>query len=399
MITATYRHGETITLNDDPCIYLDELCQRYYCAETISESPILGGLFGSFSYEFAQYLPDFSNLLTSGTFPDFIGGLYDRLIVINHQTKQHYYIHSTLFDSNLMEFELAAISPPDPFKSSELNHITSKEHYLDAVNTLKKYIYQGDIYQANYSIGFNVDFTGHPFELYQQLRQLSPTSYGAYLHLQQHHILSSSPELFFKSDGHNITTRPIKGTMPRGETAAIDANNKAFLLQSEKDIAELTMITDLKRHDFKKICKAGSIAVPELRCIETYPQVFHGVSTVTGKLLDNVTLSQLLTAVFPGGSITGAPKIRAMELINDIETMARGPFTGAIGYMGMNGVSQFNIAIRTAYSIANQLFFHAGGGIVADSDPENEYNEVLAKSKGIRDALSVKNRALKYKIN
>lgn len=386
--SVTYRNGKQDILSSCPLTFLTSLLQRYHTDKAIPESPITGGLFGSFSYEFARYFADFSSIMPDSLFPDFIGGLYDKLIVINHQTNQQFYIHSTIIEKNLIPFSSYEDTTLDSFSASSISTLVSKNQYLDAVNQIKTYIYNGDIYQANYSVAFQTTFSGDPLSLYQTLSQTSPAPYCAYLNFDTYHIISSSPELFVSADHSQIMTRPIKGTIARGKTPADDLLNKEKLVQSQKDIAELTMITDLERHDLKKICQAGSIHVSDLRTIETYAHVFHGVSTISGTLQQHTNLSHLLEALFPGGSITGAPKIRAMEIIHELESRPRGPYTGCIGYVGFNTFSQFNIAIRTAYTMDNQLYFHAGGGIVSDSIPEDEWNEVNVKSKGLFQALT-----------
>jgi para-aminobenzoate synthetase component 1 len=216
--------------------------------------------------------------------------------------------------------------------------------------------------------------------LYAALRNANPAPYSAYLDIGDAQILSSSPECFLRMNDRDIITRPIKGTLPRHR-------DPADLLRSAKDQAELLMITDLERNDLGRVCEFGSVHVPELFRVESFATVHHLVATVAGKLRADVSHVQALRACFPGGSITGAPKIRAMEIIDELEQHARGVYCGAIGYFGHDGTSHFNIAIRTIVHQSGLLTFHAGGGIVADSEPDAEYDETLAKAEGILRAL------------
>ena len=221
-----------------------------------------------------------------------------------------------------------------------------------------------------------------PAELYARLRQLSPVPYGAYLHCGDFHILSASPERFlhFSPSSRTVETRPIKGTRPRGLTPELDRKLAAELLHSEKDLAELLMIVDLERNDLGRVCDIASIHVPERVALESYSNIHHLVATVRGTLRRDADRIDLLKSCFPGGSITGAPKIRAMELIDELEPTDRGVYTGAIGYFGFDGTMDLNIAIRTCILKEGRAYFHVGGGIVADSEPEAEYQETLDKA-------------------
>ncbi|MBM3859482.1 MAG: aminodeoxychorismate synthase component I [Verrucomicrobia bacterium] len=256
----------------------------------------------------------------------------------------------------------------------------SQDQYRAAIRRAKDYIADGDIYQVNLSQRFQCGITASPLQLYAALRAANPAPYCAYLDIGDAQILSSSPECFLRLAGRDILTRPIKGTLPRHR----DARD---LLRSPKDNAELLMITDLERNDLGKVCEFGSVHVPDLVRVESYATVHHLVATVAGQLRPDVSHVQALRACFPGGSITGAPKIRAMEIIDELEPHARGVYCGAIGYFGHDGNSHFNIAIRTVVHQSGLLTFHAGGGIVADSEPDAEYDETLAKAEGILRAL------------
>lgn len=258
--------------------------------------------------------------------------------------------------------------------------------YAAMVRRAKEYIATGDIYQVCLSHRFSVPFGDDPWPLYLSLRKESPAPHAAYLSLGDEVVLSSSPECFLRMSGSSITTRPIKGTRPRGAHPEEDTRLARELKASAKEAAELLMITDLERNDLGKVCEFGSVEVERLLELERHPQVFHLVSTVTGRLREGVSHVAALAACFPGGSISGAPKKRALEIINELEPAPRGLFTGAIGYFGYNGESQFNIAIRTVTIRGGRAEFHVGAGITADSDPEQEWEETLHKAAGILKA-------------
>jgi len=274
-------------------------------------------------------------------------------------------------------------APRSDAPRSALRSNFTRDSYRRTVLRAKEYIAAGDIYQVNLSQRFQCEVDAPPPELYSALRAANPAPYCAYLDIGEAQILSTSPECFLKMDGRRVVTRPIKGTRPRGATAVEDERLARELLASPKDNAELVMITDLERNDLGKVCEFGSVRVNELVRAETYATVHHLVSTVEGVLRPDISHVDCVRACFPGGSITGAPKIRAMEIIDELEPHARGIYTGAIGFFEFNGMSHFNIAIRTAVYQKGRLTFHAGGGIVADSEPEAEYAETLAKAEGI----------------
>ena len=265
--------------------------------------------------------------------------------------------------------------------------LTARSQFIAGVARIKDWIAAGHIYQANLSQGFVATVTGDLFSLYETLRDASPAPMAAYLKLDGREILSSSPESFLKISGRGIETRPIKGTRPRFPDPDEDRRSAYELQTSAKEIAELVMITDLLRNDLGQVCEFGSVEVTDMLRLETLAQVHHLVSTVTGILRPEVDAIAALAACFPGGSITGAPKKRAMEIIRELEQAPRGIYCGAIGWLGYNGESSFNIAIRTLVRSGDQLVYQVGAGIVADSDPEKEYEETLHKAAGIRLAI------------
>ncbi len=265
----------------------------------------------------------------------------------------------------------------------------TKDEYFAAVERIKAYIAAGDIYQVNFAHRFRAPIHADAPSLFLRLCQVNPAPFAAFLNLGSVFVLCSSPERFLHFDP--ITriahTRPIKGTRPRGGTESEDENLAKDLLESEKDKAEHIMIVDLERNDLGKVAETGSVRVSRLYALEPHPTVWHLVSTVEARIPPQKDVADLLFAMFPGGSITGAPKIRAMEIIDEVEPVARGIYTGSIGYWSFSGHCDFNIVIRTAVLTNGMAYFHAGGGIVADSDPEAEYEETLTKAKGLLKML------------
>jgi para-aminobenzoate synthetase component 1 len=260
--------------------------------------------------------------------------------------------------------------------------------YLDAVNRVREYIYAGDIFQANLSQRFEAALVESPWDLYRRLRTRNPAPFAAFIELPECAVLSASPERFMRVDGvGHVETRPIKGTRPRGISPEHDAALGRALTESAKDRAENLMIVDLIRNDLSRVCEAGSVRVRELFALEHFATVHHLVSTVVGTLAPGLDGLDLLRASFPGGSITGAPKIRAMEIIAELEPSVRGVYCGAIGYLSVTGELDTNIAIRTALARDGRVYLNAGGGIIADSDAEQEYQETFHKARGIIDAL------------
>jgi para-aminobenzoate synthetase component 1 len=270
----------------------------------------------------------------------------------------------------------------------ELRSSFTHEGYLDAVARVREYIFAGDIFQANLSQRFDAPLAEPPWSLYCRLRTQNAAPFAAFLDFPEAVVLSASPERFLHVDIHgHVETRPIKGTRPRGVGPEHDAALGLALTASAKDRAENLMIVDLLRNDLSRVCAPGTVRVPELFALEHYATVHHLVSTVVGDLAPGEDALNLLRAAFPGGSITGAPKVRAMEIIAELEPSERGVYCGAIGYWSLTGALDCSIAIRTAVAAAGRVYFSAGGGIVSDSDPEQEYRETLDKARGMIDAL------------
>jgi para-aminobenzoate synthetase component I len=388
----------------DPLQKLEELLDRYPVTALLSLPPFCGGAVGYFSYNLGGQLePAVRAKPQPQGLPDLHLNFYDHLIALDHQTETAYAIAvplpgheevavqaakelTTLVRQNTWPTSKATTqSAARPIRSN-----FTRQKYREAVECAKDYIAKGDIYQVNLSQQFRVPFTESPESVYERLRSANPSPFAAFLDFgPDEQIISASPERFLSYDPLTrlVETRPIKGTRPRGQTPEEDEALKVELLASEKDKAELVMIVDLERNDLGRVSEYGTVRVPDLRRVEPYPTVWHTVATVEGRLRQQATLADLLRATFPGGSITGAPKIRAMQIIDELEDVSRDVYCGAIGYLSFDGHVDLNIAIRTIMFGNGEARFHAGGGIVADSDPAGEYEETLHKALALARAL------------
>ena len=365
------------------------------------ELPFQGGLIGFLSYDLAPQIEPVEprHFLTS-RLPLLRFGLYDTFVLVDHATEA-----ATLWAVDLFgEGEAAVLGRLDDWSarlqvtpagrlndqdSSPVRPEQSPARFRARVERAKRYIEAGDIFQVNLSQRFATTGRIDPVALDARLRAISPAPYSASLLWDNFAILSASPELFYEVRDRRIVTRPIKGTRPRAVDPARDAAHVADLLASPKDAAELTMIIDLERNDLGRVCEFGSVRVVDPRSVESYPNVHHTVATVAGTLRAEIGPVDVIRALFPGGSITGAPKIRAMQIIAELEPRRRGVYTGSIGYFSANGRSAFNIAIRTIVVEGDRASYHVGGGIVADSDAEREYQETLDKGRLLFQALNL----------
>ena len=286
--------------------------------------------------------------------------------------------------------EKETVERSSPVEKIEIVHETDKDFYMRMVSKAKEYIAAGDIFQANLSVRLEMDFEGSEFKLYQNLKKINPSPFAGYINFGDIKIVSSSPERLIVKRGDKLQTRPIAGTRRRGKTKEEDNFFKEELLLSEKERAEHIMLVDLERNDLGRICKFGSVKVDELMVLEQYSHVTHIVSNVAGVLNDNITLPQIIRAVFPGGTITGTPKVRSMEVIAELEPTTRGIYTGSMGYLSYNGNLDLNIIIRTVFIFNGKAYVQAGAGIVADSIPHREYKESLYKAEALIEALKEK---------
>jgi para-aminobenzoate synthetase component 1 len=399
-----------------PFSQLQGVLSKYRFADTERTNyPLVGafcgGWIGYFSYELGRYLERLPQRAVDDLHLPLIRlCFYDRVIAYDHRADAFWLIVLELPDDSEKPAEKMAVLErlldqsrqvrPAEFlrmciedvDTAGLRRNMTREDYLSAVARIKKYIRDGDVYQVNYSHRFEPPFAGRPIELFHWQNHFNPSDYAAFLDAGVFQIVSASPELFITIRDGVIQTKPIKGTRPRIDATdphSARRNEQQFhdLLTNEKEQAELNMIIDLERNDVARICKPGTRRVVQPRTIETYPTVFHAVAAVAGELRDGPTLPDVLKAMFPGGSITGAPKIRAMEIIDELEPTARGVYTGAIGYLGVDGTVCLNIAIRTIIINGGRALVQTGGGIVADSDPQAEWEETITKARALLAGL------------
>ncbi|MGZ8156396.1 MAG: aminodeoxychorismate synthase component I [Burkholderiales bacterium] len=389
-------NGEGIELTrDDPFELLRKLLEPDPACR--SPLPFCGGAIGYFGYDLARRLERLpSGACDAERIPDMAIGIYDWALVVDHLERRTWLVgQGRDAETDLKWDGLVRMfsAPPGeraraPFRvtSPVVSNLT-RNGYANAFERIKRYIDAGDCYQVNLAQRFSASAVGDPWLAYQALRILNPAPFAAYLSTPYAHVLCASPERFLRVENGEVETRPIKGTRPRAGHARIDAEIAQALRASEKDRAENVMIVDLLRNDLSKNCRLGSVKVPRLFDVETFATVHHLVSTVTGTLAPGRDALDLMRGCFPGGSITGAPKVRAMEIIEEVEPNRRGVYCGAIGYVGFDGGMDVNIAIRTLVMSRGEIRFWAGGGIVADSRLEDEYQETFDKAAALLKLL------------
>lgn len=392
--------GNTCLIDDvevvgEPFDVLEKLIEKYKISEEVySNIPLISGAIGYISYDVCRILEELPN----GSMEDFnISDIkfifYNNIIIFDLHNNKQYITSLKGIDEeiDLIINKIKNTSSIEEYKVKETrkNFISNfnKSEYKTAITKMKNYIVSGDIYIANMTQRFYTDSTEDSFEIYKKLRSINKAPFSAFMNFKDFQVISSSPERFLEVNNRRVVTRPIKGTRPRGKTKEEDKKNSLELLNSEKDKAELLMVVDLERNDLSKVCKPHSVKVTELFKLETYATVFHLVSTVEGELKDEVSAIKCIKECFPGGSITGTPKIRAMEIIEELEALKRNIYTGSIGYFDFRGNADFNIAIRTILKKDNKAYFGVGGGITYDSNEEAEYNETLDKAKALMRVL------------
>lgn len=392
-ITQINRNGLVIKSSDDPFdLVKQELLASPY--EGIAGLPFNGGTIGYFSYDLARRLENLPAIADDAEhIPEMAVGIYNWAVVVDHHQRQSFLVGHDCNEQHWQSLiSLFSVLPAKDetrcFKvTSEVKSNMDKASYTSAFERIKHYLKEGDCYQVNLSQRFVADCVGDPWVAYQLLREMNAAPFSAYLNFPDVQILSSSPERFLKLENGRVETKPIKGTRPRKAYPASDWLQIDQLRYSPKDRAENLMIVDLLRNDLSKTCKTSSVKVPALFAVESYATVHHLVSTVTGILAEGKHALDLLKSCFPGGSITGAPKIRAIEVIEELEPNRRGVYCGAIGYMGFDGNMDSNIAIRTLVHSNGTIRFWAGGGIVNDSDVEEEYQECFDKAAALLGLL------------
>lgn len=370
--------------------------------------PIMSGAIGYFSYDYGREqmeVPSGEEELVK--IPEAVWTFYDCFIIEDRNEKKTYLVANGITNDawkQICEMEESILKLGENSEtyiySEDTDDITikkvyeikvhsnfEKEPYKRAIGQMIRYINEGDIYIANMTRHLVIESDKPPLKVFYDLRKNNPSPFGAYMDLGEYQIVCASPERFLKMKDHHVTTRPIKGTRKRGHTPEEDALLRQELQQSEKDKSELLMIVDLERNDLNRVCKPGSVKVTELFTVEEYATVFHLVSSIEGELEEGKNAMDLLEAAFPGGSITGAPKYRAMEIIDELEHGKRNLYTGSIGYLTLDGSFDLNIVIRTALHKDGRYHLGVGGGITAESELEFEYEETMQKAKAILDAL------------
>ncbi len=398
----TVCQNETIhNTTEDPFFFLKKLLSEYTIDDQMPGSPpFKGGAAGYLGYDMGRLIEKFpQKALNELSIPDCYFGFYSLIVIADHVEKK-LWAAATGFPETTgrlqrfkAEEDIRQIASyfynmagnyfeNSPLKSYKPESNFTKESYCRTVSKIKNYISSGDVYQVNLSQRFVCRSDIPPLSLYKSLQEISPAPYSCFFNCGDFQIVSASPERFLRISADLIETKPIKGTRPRAGTKAQDRRFRKELISSTKDRAELLMIIDLERNDLGKVCKFGTVKAYPLFTVEAYRDVYHLVSTVRGRIDSaKFDIMDCIKACFPGGSITGAPKIRAMEIIEEIEPCRRNLYTGAIGYLGFNGEADLNIAIRTLIYNDGFYRFNLGGGVVADSEPESEFDETLSKGR------------------
>ncbi len=405
-ITVKKADGE-FRLKGDPFEVLGQYLESYRLGKTDFNLPCYGGAVGYLSYDlgrFVERLP--AKAIDDLQLPESCLGFYDIMLTYDHQAKRAFLVSTGFpetsqnvrmaraterlaeFKAQLKKFAGRSLPVCNSRLMAVLKSNFTHKAYIRAVEKARQFIIEGDIFEVNLSQRYEAEIAISPFELYRRLRKINPAPFAAYLNCGDIVIAGSSPERFLRLQGDRVETRPIKGTIRRGKNAEEDKANSAWLLNSVKDLAENMMIVDLERNDLGRVCRTGTINVTEFASLEQFPTVFHLTSTVVGRLRADATRIDLLKATFPGGSITGAPKIRAMEIIEELEPTRRSVYTGSIGYFSFAGDLDLNIVIRTFLIKGKRAYFQLGGAVVYDSDPEAEYQETLDKGRALFKALN-----------
>jgi anthranilate/para-aminobenzoate synthase component I len=395
------------SISGDPLRGIQEILSRFALCDTGCPLPFYGGLAGLLSYELKNHIERKSiSVADPYGIPDIHMAFYDCGIVLDHQEKTTSFFYlARVQDTREEEFQRIQVAGSgilrewvrrlSEFKETvsekndniRLHSTQNKKSFEQAVARAKQYIRSGDIFQANLSHAMQASFDGDAWRLYDKQVSLNPTCFSAFADFGDYQIVSGSPERLVRTRHGKIDTRPIAGTRPRSGDANRDHELSRELMVSAKERAEHVMLLDLERNDLGRVCEYGSVRVTEQMVLENYSHVRHIVSEVQGQLRRDVGPVDVIRAVFPGGTITGAPKVRAMQIIDELEQRARGPYTGSLGYIGLAGEMDFNIVIRSLVIQDHQLYLQVGAGIVADSDPEREYEETIHKAQAFLEVL------------
>jgi para-aminobenzoate synthetase component 1 len=390
--------GHTFLLKGDPFKCLDSVI-RTYKVDNPTPFPFISGGIGYFSYDLKNAIEKLPREADDDLMlPDIYFAFYKAILIHDKKDPGNLYISVTSDEAiDVSEYKKTILdlgNAHETFEAPEdwapeLQPQISKNDYMNSVKKVLDYIRAGDIYQVCLSQRFKAKWPFDHYQLYRKLNDINPAPFSAYLNFGDSKIISSSPERFLHLADNVIETRPMKGTRPRNDNPGKDTELKENLRTSVKDGAELAMIVDLERNDLGKVSVPGSVEVAEHRRLETYPTVFQTISVVKGTAERDTGMIDIIKATFPGGSITGCPKIRAMEIIDELEPTARSVYTGSIGYLSFHDTMDLNIAIRTMIVKGKNVYFQVGGGIVADSDPEDEYEETLHKARAMIDSLKL----------
>ncbi len=388
--TTICENGNCYQSGQDPFSLLNEIKLKF-APDMPSELPHLpfnGGALGYFSYDLGRRTEKLPELAAHDIpLPEMAVGIYLWAFIVDHKKQQAWWVgQNTQAAEAWIQAQKPVSAIPFHLKSDWQSNMTQTS-YRKKFEAIQDYLLAGDCYQINLTQRFQADYQGSEWQAFAQLDRENEAPFSAFLRIEDGAILSLSPERFLQLRGQQIETKPIKGTIPRAAERPADLVQANTLRQSEKDQAENLMIVDLLRNDIGRVAAPGSVSVPKLFDIESFPYVHHLVSTIHAKLDQSYTASDLLRACFPGGSITGAPKIRAMEIIEELEPHRRSTYCGSIGYISRDGQMDTNIAIRTLIATGHQLYVWAGGGIVADSQWDNEYQETLDKLSRILPVL------------
>jgi para-aminobenzoate synthetase component 1 len=403
-------NGKTERFESDPLELLDSYLSKWKLVVENPPAPFYGGALIVLGYELRHLFEKLkADGLRKDRFPDLYAPFFDAVVVCNHKNgivslcvtdpvglgkthldKRFDECH-TVFEKIINSYDqrddivsCRSFTPGYPVSNFSI------DSYCKAVEDVLRHIKNGDIYQANLSQAFEFEFSGEPLALYEKIREASPSSFGAFVRMGGRTMISSSPERFVKKSGRKIITSPIKGTRPRGVTPEEDQRLAEELIRSHKDRAELSMIVDLERNDLGRVADAGSVIVKQNPILNSHANVHHLSADIEADLKEGKTAIDIIRAAFPGGSITGAPKIRAMDIISTLEPTSRSLYTGSLGWIGFNGDMDTNLLIRSVTIEENRGRFQVGGGIVADSRPDSEYQETLDKARGIFKALGCK---------
>ncbi|MCM8809151.1 MAG: anthranilate synthase component I [Candidatus Omnitrophica bacterium] len=391
---------------------MEDFLRKYKTFKIKSLPSFTGGFVGFVSYDYVRNIEKLPEISKDDLFlPDFIFFFPKKLIIFDHFKRKFFLIVNVFIESDeslkqiydngretILSFTNEIFKPFKPIErefqenQDEFKSNFKKKEFIKSVEKVKKYIYEGDIIQTVISQRWEKEIDVEPFRIYRGLRSLNPSPYMFYLELGQLKLIGSSPEILVKLKEQTAIVRPIAGTRPRGKDENEEKRFEKELLNDEKEKAEHIMLVDLARNDLGRVCYLGSVEVTELMKIEKYSHVMHLVSNVKGKLMKNKSVVDLFNATFPAGTVTGAPKIRAMEIIEEIEKIKRGPYAGAVGYFSLDGSMDFCITIRTFIVKENKIYIQAGAGIVADSIPENEYRETKNKAKALIEAYKLSKR-------